>query len=68
MFDLNNEDALLGEQWEPPDDPPQCELCWELMDTDRAGFVTDAGEFVNADGEHVYAHAQCGLSAGLELA
>lgn len=63
------DDAMLGEQWEPAEDPPRCDLCGELIETDRYGFPqVEVGEFVDADGEHVYAHAQCGLSADLELA
>lgn len=38
-----------------------CGLCGEREDDQM-------GEFVKLDGQHVYAHADCGLGLGLPLA
>lgn len=39
----------------------ECDLCGEPTDEEM-------GEFVQADGEHVFAHAQCGIDARLPQA
>lgn len=51
------------------DQPTECGNCGEGLPVDDSGFyLGEVGEFVKPDGEHVVAHAQCGLSLGWELA
>lgn len=46
----------------------ECELCGEHYDRNGPPSRSEVGEFVSDSGEHVIAHAQCGLDAGYPLA
>ena len=48
------------------EDPDECEICEEPFTGTFTGS-DERGEFIR-DGEHVIAHAQCGLDFELELA
>lgn len=47
----------------------ECGVCGETIAHDRHGMpIEEAGEFTGPDGQAVYAHADCGYSAGYSLA
>lgn len=54
------------------DEDAWCELCGEhikhFASGGAMGWAEEAAEWVQEDGEHIIAHAQCGIDWGLEQA
>lgn len=70
ITDEHNLHVSVENAKERPQFSGQCELCGEPYDQLAVSepSLSDVGEFVDGNSNHVIAHAQCGIDAGLEIA